>query len=76
MVIDQVGVDVSRPVDRKSERALPYGGAVVGIEGEDLVRHRRDQHQIANPPAGQSHARRDQRLRLGAGPISRQWQGK
>jgi len=34
MVIDQVSVDVSRPVDRRSERALPYGCAIVGIESE------------------------------------------
>jgi len=76
MVIDQVSVDVSRPVDRRSERALPYGCAIVGIESENLVRHRREQRQVARPPVGQSHAGHDQWLRLGAAPISRQWQGE
>lgn len=33
MVVDEVDVEVPRPVDRRSERALPCGRTGIGIEG-------------------------------------------
>src|SRR6516225_5894526 len=40
MVVDRMLVDPARAGDRRPKRVLPNRGAIIGIEGEDLVRHR------------------------------------
>src|SRR6516164_3797770 len=72
MVVDRVLVDLARAGDRCSECAFPHRRAVIGIEREDLVRHRRQQDQIAGATAWQRDAGHYQGLRFGTAAISRQ----